>query len=120
MPRRNHTRFLRPWTPLRVPLKQRFWAHVEQSAAGCWLWTGSLQPSGYGAISLGRTEWGRMQAHVFSWLLHNPGVIPPDHQVCHKCDVRHCVRPDHLFLGTQADNIHDMVRKGRHWHQRPR
>lgn len=55
---------------------------------------------------------GNLRAHRFSWELHN-GKIPPDICVLHKCDTPACVRPDHLFLGTQLDNVKDMLAKKR-------
>lgn len=76
---------------------------------GCTLWSGYTQASGYGAIS-----WkGRMiYAHRAAWTEAN-GPIPSGMQVCHRCDVPLCVNVDHLFLGTNADNVADMVGKGR-------
>jgi hypothetical protein len=79
--------------------------------SGCWLWVGSLNVAGYGYLWLP----GRKQqlAHRHSYEKYK-GPIPGGLAVCHKCDVRCCVTPDHLFLGTRSDNNADMIRKGRH------
>lgn len=92
----------------------RFWARVNKTET-CWLWTGTILSHGYGQISLGHPSTPgskRWRAHRFSWELHR-GTIPDGLVVCHTCDNPICVRPDHLFLGTQADNVHDSSRKGR-------
>ena len=77
--------------------------------SGCMIWTGCVDANGYGKIGYG----GKMHlAHRLSYESVN-GKIPDGMHVCHKCDTPSCVNPDHLFLGTQADNISDMVSKGR-------
>ena len=73
----------------------------------CWYWVGGVTTLGYGTIPKWRV------AHRFSWHLFN-GPIPKGMSVLHKCDIRNCVNPDHLFIGTQNDNVQDMMRKGRH------
>lgn len=73
---------------------------------GCWLWIGSISPTGYGQSTTGG------HAHRASWRIHR-GEIPDELCVLHRCDVRPCVNPDHLFLGTRTDNSKDMVAKGR-------
>lgn len=79
------------------------------SKTGCWNWTGPRLRSGYGSTSYKSAE---RRAHRLSWRLFN-GTIPEGMSVCHKCDNPRCVRPEHLFLGTQLDNVRDMIAKGR-------
>ncbi len=84
-----------------------FWSRVQKSD-GCWLWLGTLV-KGYGQTSMhGKV----VKAHRASYVLAF-GEIPGGLCVCHTCDVPACVRPDHLFLGTQGDNAKDKVLKGR-------
>ena len=75
----------------------------------CWLWQKAKNNSGYGWMFVGEKNW---LAHRLSWILHN-GEIPEGICVLHKCDVRTCVNPKHLFLGTRRDNNFDMIQKGR-------
>lgn len=104
-----------PKGPKPKPLAERFNAFVDRSDAdGCWIWTGSTASTGYGQIYDRRV--GKPQrTHRIAWELHY-GMVPPPHLcVMHMCDVRACVNPDHLMVGTIADNNLDMIRKGRQW-----
>ena len=90
---------------------ERFKAFVyDDTPDGCWVWIGSTYWHGYGSFSIARST----NTYAHRWAFeHFIGPIPKGLKVLHLCDGRTCVNPDHLFLGTQADNIHDMWAKGR-------
>lgn len=101
--------------PNRVPPVERFWPKVNIGFPGeCWLWTGTTNGA-YGSLHVGSpTDASRrvVHTHRFAWELYN-GPIPDGLLVCHRCDVRLCCNPAHLFLGTPLDNTRDMWAKGR-------
>jgi len=90
---------------------KRFLKKVKKSNDGCWLWTGGITIWGYGQFWLSGREYG---AHRISYSMHR-GKIPKGKFVLHSCDVRNCVNPSHLFIGTQKQNVHDAFNKGRRW-----
>ena len=97
--------------------EERFWKHVQKSEDGCWLWMGHRnKKSQYGIFGVGsRTDGTRrvVLAHRFIYELKHGKLPGPHIKVCHTCDNHPCVRDDHFFVGTQADNIADMITKGR-------
>jgi hypothetical protein len=92
----------------------RFWRYVEKRDPGvCWEWTGNKSPYGYGRLQYKRNGHPKVVlAHRFSYALHY-GQFPDELHVLHTCDNPGCVNPSHLFLGTNLDNIHDRMQKGR-------
>lgn len=92
-------------------IERRFLAKIDKQPDGCWLWTASCFPNGYGQFRVSGWENGGY-AHRAAFLLY-VGSIPSGMLVLHTCDVRNCVNPSHLFLGTYADNAHDMSLKDR-------
>lgn len=90
--------------------EQRFFARVNKTET-CWLWTGSKDGCGYGLIQI-IPKSRPLRAHRLSYE-HHHGPIPAGLVVRHRCDVPNCVNPEHLLVGTQADNVADSVERGR-------
>lgn len=80
--------------------------YIPEPNSGCWLWSSGWDKNGYGTLT------GSKRAHRVSWELVN-GPIPKGLMICHKCDTPPCVNPNHMFLGTAADNSKDCVSKNR-------
>lgn len=87
----------------------QFMDRVEKVDCGCWLFTGGKTSKGYGAFYV---DGKQILAHRYAWQTYN-GEIPANKFICHICDVRLCVNPEHLFLGDAQDNVDDMWSKGR-------
>lgn len=90
-------------------VERRFWSKVQKTET-CWLWTGEASSHfGYGRLHVnGR----RTRAHRYSWELHN-GAVPEGKFLLHSCDNPRCVRPEHLRVGTQRENMADKTARGR-------
>ena len=87
-------------------LEGRFWSKVDKScSSGCWKWLATLSGAGYGQFRV-HSRW--VGAHRVSWQL-SYGDIPEGKLVLHKCDVKNCVNPDHLYIGTHPDNREDSM-----------
>lgn len=110
--------------PRKGSVEERFFSRfIRDEETGCWNWIGTRNAKGYGTISgevsgVRYVQAGRhMLAHRVSWLIHN-GAIPIGDGahgtvVMHSCDNPACVNPQHLLLGSQSDNVKDMIAKGR-------
>lgn len=98
-------------SPLFASTEERFMSHVQKGSGDndCWIWTGGCNQQGYGNFRVGiKIE----KAHRVSYRLF-VGDLDDNLLVCHTCDNPPCVRPDHLFVGTQSENVEDMFQKGR-------
>lgn len=88
--------------------EERFLSNTKKTDS-CWLWLGATNSKGYGRVGMKGKVVG---AHRYSYEIHKES-IPDGLHVLHACDVRHCVNPSHLFLGTNKENVNDRVRKNR-------
>jgi hypothetical protein len=95
----------------------RFFNKVKVNTVNdCWEWQAAKNTKGYGVFSFKGKD---VKAHRWSYEYHNNISLNPKECVCHRCDNPVCVNPDHLWIGTQQDNIQDMIAKGRHNFPKP-
>jgi hypothetical protein len=92
-------------TNLKTAFEQRY---IPEPNSGCWLWIGTISHHGYGVM---RFDNKLNRAHRLSWIIAN-GEILPTELICHKCNVKLCVNPNHLYAGTAKDNYRDMIKAG--------
>jgi len=103
--RMNDTKYVDRWW-------QNLKARIAVDQNGCWLWQGFVHPNGYGKVNL--RGYGNLNIHRAVWIMKN-GSLRTDQYVCHRCDVKRCCNPDHLWLGTPKDNIEDRDEKRRNF-----
>lgn len=96
--------------PLREAFDERW---IPEPNTGCWLWTGSIDKDGYGVLSRGAGK-PQLKAHRVSVALSGRS-IPPGMCACHKCDTPCCVNPNHIYVGTRAENNRDISLRARGW-----
>lgn len=97
-----------------ISLMRRLYGATAIDSSGCWIWNGRIMKvPGYGVIAVGRA--GQISTHRASFSAFGVNPIPNGLCVLHRCDVRRCINPAHLFLGTKKDNSQDMLKKGRHY-----
>lgn len=99
-----------PWQIDDPDFEQFFWSKTVRTKKGCLEWSGAREQSGYGHITLGRK---RVKTHRVAWQLANGRE--PVLDVLHHCDNPPCINPEHLYEGTDADNVRDCMERGRHW-----
>ena len=90
-------------------LVRRFLSKVSKDKNSCWIWKGCKNSSGYGEFFVGRRSLFYTHRVAYTWFI---GRIPDGKLVCHLCDVKLCCNPEHLFIGTQVDNMQDAIKKG--------
>lgn len=111
-PTRKEGEMVRPYK--KKPIEERFWVKVEMIPFhSCWEWSACTLDFGHGQFNVGNKK--RILAHVYSYILHK-GPVPEGLQVNHTCDNPGCVNPDHLYSGTQQDNMDDIRERKRSGH----
>jgi hypothetical protein len=100
-----------------TPAHQRFWDYVNEGPWWeCWEWQGAITSFGYGMLGRGRRGEGNILAHRLSYEMAHDASIPAGMDLCHECNNRRCVNPNHLYIGTRKDNMQQAKRDGRlHW-----
>jgi len=93
-----------------IPIEVRFWSKVKMGKLNeCWEWQGAVASNGYGNLKKSFSN-NSINSHRISWELHK-GKIPKELHVLHKCDNKLCVNPNHLYLGTNKDNMRDKAER---------